>query len=94
MKSASVEIDADCFGVHESKLKPGTSVDATVLSSEYFDGVRLRFGDVMLVDLTPEQAIEIGSELVMLGGYHRIFNARFGVSDLDIESFKVKARAE
>lgn len=73
-------VDADCVWPH-----PSSDPYVSSTSSANADGVTLRFGEAFHVFLTPEQAMDLGKDLLIVGGYHSVFKARFGVEDMEAE---------
>jgi hypothetical protein len=85
----SVTINTDALYFSGERPKPHTPISIGVFSSPYSDDVKLTLGDALNADLSPEQAIDLGQELLALGSYHQIFRARFGVADRDAKVSRV-----
>lgn len=75
------------ISIHSDRMWIGPSAKGeqhvSVSSGRFRSGVSLDFGDAFTVGLTAEEAMDIGQSLIALAGYHRIFEARFGMREDD-----------
>lgn len=75
-------VDPGMVWPHQESKEP---LRIGVYTAEWFDGVKVSFGDAFHATLTPDQAMEMGKKLLTVGGYLRIFSARFGVPEREAE---------